>query len=194
MVVDKKQLRLKVYEDCKLVVNQLLGRYKIKDLKTEHVPRVENKQANELAKVACTLAMLEKEALEAIPLKELKKENVFDCIRLNIIYRYGISQYIIIDSKKYFCNNVIEKLCQKFSFKQRKFSMYYYAANSFAKAFNKTLCTMLKKIVAKSKRDWHERIRKISWPYRTTSIQEKPTKEKNARPRLEELEAFNEKR
>ncbi|KAL0345824.1 UNVERIFIED_CONTAM: hypothetical protein Sradi_4413700 [Sesamum radiatum] len=83
---------------------------------------------------------------EAVPLKEVKKENVADFIRINIITDNGKS-----------CNSLIDKLCQKFGFKQRNSSMYYAAANGLAEAFNKTLCSPLKKVVAKSKRDWHER-------------------------------------
>ncbi|KAI3457318.1 hypothetical protein Pfo_013981 [Paulownia fortunei] len=162
---------------------------------------------------------------EAIPLKEVKKKNVADFIRINIIYRYGIPRYIITDNEKPFCNSLIDKLCQKFSFKQRKSSMYYAAANGLAEAFNKTLCTLLKKVIAKSKRDWHERIGEALWAYRTTfrtptqatpyalvygveaivpleqqipslriAIQEGLTEEENARLRLEELEALDEKR
>ncbi|KAL0300167.1 UNVERIFIED_CONTAM: hypothetical protein Scaly_2567500 [Sesamum calycinum] len=44
--------------------------------------------------------------------------------------------------------------------------MYYAAANGFAEAFNKTLYNILKKLVAKSKRDWHERIGEALWAYR----------------------------
>ncbi|KAL0298748.1 UNVERIFIED_CONTAM: hypothetical protein Sradi_6534600 [Sesamum radiatum] len=46
--------------------------------------------------------------------------------------------------------------------------MYYAAANGLAEAFNKTLCNLLKKVVAKSKRDWHERIGEALWAYMTT--------------------------
>ncbi|KAL0386056.1 UNVERIFIED_CONTAM: hypothetical protein Sradi_2999900 [Sesamum radiatum] len=46
--------------------------------------------------------------------------------------------------------------------------MYYAAANGLAEAFNKTLCSLLKKVVAKSKRDWHKRIGEALWAYRTT--------------------------
>ncbi|KAL0455852.1 UNVERIFIED_CONTAM: Retrovirus-related Pol polyprotein from transposon opus [Sesamum latifolium] len=56
---------------------------------------------------------------EAVPLKEVKKENVTDFIRTNIIYRYGVP-------------------------------------------------SLLKKVVAKSKRNWHERIGEALWTYRTT--------------------------
>jgi len=41
-------------------------------------------------------------------------------------------------------------------------------ANGLAKAFNKTLCNLLEKVVAKSKWDWHERLEEALWAYRTT--------------------------
>ncbi|KAL0389006.1 UNVERIFIED_CONTAM: hypothetical protein Scaly_0257700 [Sesamum calycinum] len=150
----------------------------------EHLPRKDNKQADALAKLASTLSMttmvkdcidyarrcqiISLNGLKQLPLKEVKKENVADFIRTHIIYRYGVPRYIITDNEKPFCNSLIDKLCQKFDFKQRNSSMYYAAANGLAEAFNKTLCNLLKKVVAKSKRDWHERIGEALWAYRTT--------------------------
>ncbi|KAL0420933.1 UNVERIFIED_CONTAM: hypothetical protein Slati_3116200 [Sesamum latifolium] len=162
---------------------------------------------------------------EAVPLKGVKKENDADFIRTNIIYRYGVRRYIITDNRKPFCNSLIDKLCQKFGFKQRNSSMYYATANGLVEAFNKTLCSLLKKVVVKSKRNWHERIGEALWAYWTTvrtptqstpyalvygveavlpleqqipslriAIQEGLTEEENARIRLEELEALDEKR
>ncbi|KAL0295601.1 UNVERIFIED_CONTAM: hypothetical protein Sangu_3193200 [Sesamum angustifolium] len=101
-------------------------------------------------------------------LKEVKKENVADFIRTHIIYRYRVPRYIISDNGKPFCNSLIDKLCQKFGFKQRNSSMYCAAANGLAETFNKILCNLLKKVVAKLKRDWHERIEEALWAYRTT--------------------------
>lgn len=46
--------------------------------------------------------------------------------------------------------------------------MYNAADNGLAEAFNKTLCSLLKKVVSKSEKDWHERIGEILWAYRTT--------------------------
>ena len=46
--------------------------------------------------------------------------------------------------------------------------MYDAPTSSLAEAFNKTLCNLLKKVVAKSKRDWHERLGEALWAYRTT--------------------------
>ncbi|XP_059310221.1 uncharacterized protein LOC132061409 [Lycium ferocissimum] len=105
---------------------------------------------------------------EAVALKEVKKENVANFIRVNIIYRFVIPRYIITDNGKPFDNKLMNKICDLFGFKQRKSSMYHAAANGLAEAFNKTLCNLLKKIVSKSKRDWHERMEEALWAYRTT--------------------------
>uniref|UniRef100_A0A2N9J4N8 Uncharacterized protein n=1 Tax=Fagus sylvatica TaxID=28930 RepID=A0A2N9J4N8_FAGSY len=162
---------------------------------------------------------------EVISLKEVKKENVVNFIRTHLIYRYGVPRYIMTDNGKPFYNSLMDQLCEKFGFKQYKSSMYNAPANGLAEAFNKTLCNLLKKVVERSKRDWHERIGEALWAYRTTyrtptqatpyslvygveavlplerqipslriAIQEGLTNEENARLRLEELEALDEKR
>ncbi|KAL0286982.1 UNVERIFIED_CONTAM: hypothetical protein Sradi_7134700 [Sesamum radiatum] len=81
MAVDTRQQHLKVYGDSQLVINQLLGLYKVKkpellsyhnyvkklmgwlgDVELEHLPRRDNKQADALAKLASTLSMTDKNA------------------------------------------------------------------------------------------------------------------------------------
>lgn len=83
--------------------------------------------------------------VETIPLKKVKKENVADFIRIQIIYRYGVPQHIITDNGKPFCSSHVNNLCAKFGFKQYNSSMYNAAANGLAEAFNKILCSLLKK-------------------------------------------------
>ena len=162
---------------------------------------------------------------EAVPLKEVKKENVVNFIKVNIIHRYGVPRYIITDNGKPFSNRLMDKLCEDFGFKQRNSSMYNAPANGLAEAFNKTLCNLLKKVVGRTKKDWHERINEALWAYRTTyrtptqatpyslvygveavlplesqipslrmAVQEGLTDEENAKLRLQELEALDEKR
>ncbi|XP_019241799.1 PREDICTED: uncharacterized protein LOC109221813, partial [Nicotiana attenuata] len=81
---------------------------------------------------------------------------------------YGIPRYIITDNGTPFDNKLMKSMCEKFGFKQHKSSMYNAPANGLAEAFNKTLGNLLKKVVAKNKRDWHERIGEALWAYRTT--------------------------
>ncbi|XP_030964527.1 protein NYNRIN-like [Quercus lobata] len=105
---------------------------------------------------------------EAIPLREVKKENVVNFIRTHLIYRYGVPRYIITDNGKPFYNSMVTQLCKKFEFKQYKSSMYNAPANGVVEAFNKTLCNLLKKVVKRSKRDWQENIGEALWAYRKT--------------------------
>ncbi|XP_070045100.1 uncharacterized protein [Nicotiana tomentosiformis] len=86
---------------------------------------------------------------KAVALKEVKKENIVNFIRVNIIYHFRIPSYIIIDNGKPFNNKLMTKICGLFGFKQRNSSMYYAAANGLAEAFNKTLCNLLKKVISK---------------------------------------------
>jgi hypothetical protein len=61
---------------------------------------------------------------ENATLKEVKKETVVNFIRTNIIYRYGVSRYIITDNGKDFYNTTMNKLCTQFDFKQHNSFMY----------------------------------------------------------------------
>ncbi|XP_075640709.1 uncharacterized protein LOC142612510 [Castanea sativa] len=105
---------------------------------------------------------------EAVPFREVKKETVVNFIRNHLIYRYGVPRYIITDNGKPFQNRLMTELWEKFAFKQYNSSMYNAPANGLAKAFNKTLDSLLKKMVSKTKRDWHEKIGEAFWAYRTT--------------------------
>ena len=66
-------------------------------------------------------------------------------IRTHLIYRYGIPCYIMTDNGKHFYNSLVDQLCEKFGFKQHKYSMYNAPANGLAEAFNKTFCNLLEK-------------------------------------------------
>ncbi|CAM8928328.1 unnamed protein product [Rhodiola kirilowii] len=105
---------------------------------------------------------------EAVTLREVKKESVVEFITKHIIYRHGVPQRIVTDNGKQFSNKLMTNLCEKFKFKQYKSSMYNAPANGLAEAFNKTLCNLLRKVVGKLKRDWHEKIGEALWAYRTT--------------------------
>nr|XP_027093723.1 protein NYNRIN-like [Coffea arabica] len=127
---------------------------------------------------------------EAVFLREVKKENVVDFIRLHIIYRYGVPRYIITDNGKPFCNVAMNKLCEKFHFKQYNSSMYYAATNGLAEAFNKTLSTPYALVYGV------EAVLPLECqiPSLRIAIQEGFSEENNVRLRLEELEALDEKR
>ncbi|GAA0163576.1 hypothetical protein LIER_19406 [Lithospermum erythrorhizon] len=54
-----------------------------------------------------------------------RQEEVEDFIKTNIIYRYRVPKYIIIDNGKAFDNRMIKDLCNKFKIRKYHSTMYY---------------------------------------------------------------------
>jgi len=105
---------------------------------------------------------------EAIPLREVGTKQVADFIRTHLIYRYGVPYKIISDNALYFKNQVMIRLAEKHKFRHSFSSSYNPSSNGQAEAFNKVLCKILKKMVSRARRDWHERLPETLWAYRTT--------------------------
>lgn len=105
---------------------------------------------------------------EAVPLKVLKADDVANFIRTHIIHRYGVPSKIISDNALYFKYKTMVKLCDKYNIRHSFSASYNPQANGQAKAFNKVLCNILKKMVSGTKKDWHERLPEALWAYRMT--------------------------
>lgn len=52
---------------------------------------------------------------------------------------------------------------EKYHIKDYPSTAYNTVVNGLAEAFNKTVCKLLKKIVGKNKRGWHERLSEVPW-------------------------------
>ncbi|KAG9446524.1 hypothetical protein H6P81_012652 [Aristolochia fimbriata] len=105
---------------------------------------------------------------EAAAYREVKAVTVVDFIRTQIIYRYGVPRYIMTDNGTLFKNKVMDRFCEKFRIQQRTSSVYNPAANGLAKAFNKTLCKILKQTIGANKKSWDEKLGEALWAYRTS--------------------------
>ncbi|KAG9458315.1 hypothetical protein H6P81_002823 [Aristolochia fimbriata] len=105
---------------------------------------------------------------EAAAYREVKATTVIDFIRTQIIYRYGVPRYIIMDNCTPFKNKVMDRFCKKFRIQQRTSTAYNPAANGLVEAFNKMLCKILKKTIGADKRSWDEKLGEALWAYRTS--------------------------
>ncbi|XP_060963691.1 uncharacterized protein LOC133033106 [Cannabis sativa] len=92
------------------------------------------------------------------------------------------------------------KLMNKYKFKHSFSASYNPSSNGQAEAFNKVLCKIMKKIVTKNKREWHECLLAALWAYRTTvqipSLRiatQLTDPDENVQVHLAELEALDEK-
>ncbi|WP_208972776.1 hypothetical protein, partial [Escherichia coli] len=73
---------------------------------------------------------------------------------------------IISDRGTHFINDVIHYLLDEFMVVHKKSAPYHPQANGQAESTNKILCTMLTKIVEKSRTDWELKLNSALWAYR----------------------------
>ena len=100
-------------------------------------------------------------------MKEVGAKQVADFIRTYLTYRYGVPHKIISDKTFWFKNQAMTRLVEKYKFRHSFSSSYNLSSNGQAKAFNKVLCNILKKMVPRSRRDWHKGLPGALWAYRT---------------------------
>ena len=73
---------------------------------------------------------------------------------------------IVSDRGTHFINEIIENLLNEFMVIYKKFAPYHPQANGQAEPTNKTLCTVLTKIVEESRTDWDQKLNSALWAYR----------------------------
>ena len=72
-----------------------------------------------------------------------------------IIARFGIPKVIVTDHGSHFQNNMMTELTTMLRFRQEHSSSYYPQANGQVEDVNKTLKTILKRIIDAACSNWH---------------------------------------
>jgi hypothetical protein len=105
---------------------------------------------------------------EAIPLREVKSDDVINFLERHIIYRFGVPRRITSDNAKTFKSNKMQGFIAKYNITWNYSTCYYPQANGLVEAFNKTLGKILKKTVTKNRKDWHDHLFEALWVYCVT--------------------------
>jgi transposase InsO family protein len=87
---------------------------------------------------------------EAIPLREVKSDNVINFLEQHIIYYFGVPHRITSDNTKAFKSNKMQKFIAKYNIMWNYSMGYYPQANGLAEAFNRKLGKILKKMVQRT--------------------------------------------
>jgi hypothetical protein len=90
---------------------------------------------------------------EAIPLREVKSDNVINFLERHIIYHFGVPHQITSDNAKAFKSNKMQMFIIKYNIMWNYSTSYYPLANGLVEAFNKTLGKILKKTITKNQKD-----------------------------------------
>ena len=86
----------------------------------------------------------------------------------NIWCRFNCPIELISDQGGHFLNTVIHGLTDHYTVVHRKSTPYYPQANGLAESTNKTLQTILKKIVNENRTDWDTKLHIALWEYQTS--------------------------
>ncbi|KAJ4746577.1 hypothetical protein LUZ62_080982 [Rhynchospora pubera] len=105
---------------------------------------------------------------EAEAYKEIRAEDVVRFFKKHVLYRFGTPRRIISDNGTAFKSIKVYHFARQHKIDWRYSSIYNPRANGLAEAFNKTLVRLLRKMIGKTYREWHEKLPEALWAYRTT--------------------------
>jgi hypothetical protein len=104
--------------------------------------------------------------VEAIPLKKVTSENMFEFVKEHIIYRFGIPQTITTDLGTQFTSLEFRDFAESMGIKLLNSSPYYAQANGQVEASNKIMIKIIQKKIDQNPRRWHSVLNKALWAYR----------------------------
>ena len=82
--------------------------------------------------------------------------------------RFDCPIELVSDQGTHFINKVIYELTNYYVVVHKKSTPYYPQANGLAELTNKTIQTILKKIVNDNRTDWDKKLHSALWAYQTT--------------------------
>ena len=82
-----------------------------------------------------------------------------------IFTRYGLPIELVSDQGTHFLNDVIATLLEKFLVIHNVSAPYHPQANRQAKSTNRTLCTVITKLITTTKSDWEMLLQSALWAY-----------------------------
>ena len=77
--------------------------------------------------------------------------------------RFGCPIELVSDQGSHFLNTVVQELTQHYAVVHKMSTPYYPQANGLEKSTNKTLQTILKKIVNENRTDWDTKLHTALW-------------------------------
>ncbi|XP_024196954.1 uncharacterized protein LOC112200165 [Rosa chinensis] len=106
--------------------------------------------------------------VEAEPLNGASGATIRQFIFRNILCRFGIPEVLVSDRGAAFMGGPVEELVNDFGIQFIHSTPYYAQSNGQAEASNKTIITLLKKMLVENPRQWHDTLYETLWAYRTS--------------------------
>ncbi|CAL2256868.1 unnamed protein product [Prunus armeniaca] len=106
--------------------------------------------------------------VEAKPVKSTTSQEIITFIEEHIIQRFGIPESITTDRGSSFIYGEMLDMAEAFKFKLLQSTRYYAQANGQAESSNKVIINVIRKMLEKNPKQWHEKLSETLWAYRTS--------------------------
>jgi hypothetical protein len=100
---------------------------------------------------------------EAIPTQNATNSVVIKFLEENILSRFGCPKKIVTDNTQDFKSMEMINFCQKYSIVLVHSTTYYPQGNGLGESSNKSLMTIIKKVLIENKKDWHIHLKYALW-------------------------------
>ena len=88
-------------------------------------------------------------------------------LRSHIFTWFGTPRALITDGSTHFCNNLVDKVLQKYGVRHHTLLAYHPQENGQAEVSNREIKSILEKTVNSLRKDWSKKIEDALWAYRT---------------------------
>ncbi|KAI5335079.1 hypothetical protein L3X38_025212 [Prunus dulcis] len=106
--------------------------------------------------------------VEAKPIKTTTSQEIITFVEEQIIQRFGIQESITTDRGSSFISRDMLDMAETFKFKLLQSTPYYAQANGQAESSNKVIINIIRKMLEKNPKQWHEKLSETLWAYRTS--------------------------
>ncbi|CAL8168693.1 unnamed protein product [Prunus armeniaca] len=106
--------------------------------------------------------------VEAKPVKSTTSQEIIIFIEEQITQRFGIPESITTDRGSYLISGEMLDMAEAFKFKLLQSTPYYAQANGQAESSNKVIINIIRKMLEKNPKQWHEKLLETLLAYRTS--------------------------
>jgi hypothetical protein len=101
--------------------------------------------------------------VEAIPTRKATDSVVMDFLEENILSRFSFPRKIVTDNAQAFKSMAMVRFFQKYNIMLNHSMAYYPQGNGLAESSNKSLISIIKKVLSKKKKSWHVHLKYALW-------------------------------
>jgi transposase InsO family protein len=104
--------------------------------------------------------------VEGIPTQNATDSIVIKILEENILARFGCPRKIVIDNAQDFKSIAMINFCQRYNIILGHSTTYYPQGSGLAESSNKSLMTIIKKVLTENKKAWHIHLKYVLWENR----------------------------